>query len=108
MAIKRQHQQQHKEESEEKKKVRALAELKRENQRLRKQLSRTEKHLTKALKEEVLQDEEAAPEAPRVPERSADSCPECASVDIVNVTTPVGTLKGCKECGWRTNARKPA
>ena len=103
MVTKRQHLQQHKDESEEKKKTRAMVELKRENQKLRRKLSRTEKQLIKNISTMDKESDEPEPPLDSLPPKM--ECPECKGHDMVVMNTPTGTLTGCKDCSWKTHVK---
>lgn len=78
---------------------RERAELKKENQQLRRQVARLRKKIIEAEEiREVASDEEEVV-APLKP-----ICPRCASTDLGEIKTPNGkTVVSCRSCrGWRS------
>jgi hypothetical protein len=75
-----------------------LAETKRENHKLRRQLAKAEKRLVKALQAGApVSDDESSPVPVDTP---ADGCPECAEpIRVVSIGGKV--LKACPKCKWR-------
>jgi hypothetical protein len=76
--------------------TRELADLRRENDRLKRQVARLRKQIDHEVKEED-REPESKPE-PR------PCCPKCESTDLGEVTTPSGkkvlSCRGCKK--WRS------
>lgn len=93
------HQQQHRSQSEEKQRSRQLVDLKRENQSLKRKISKLQKYLQKVLESGL--DPTPAEESPEHLGTDTSACPACGSHDLGQVALPGGTLRVCKSCGWR-------
>jgi hypothetical protein len=77
-----------------------LAEIKRENQQLKRKLARAEKAAQKLLENSALV-VEADPDLPDAPRQApANACPTCNEALTVVGMGPK-TLHACKGCGWR-------
>jgi len=91
---------QHREQKEEKKRNKLLAETKRENHQLKRQISRLQKAIQKILdKTEVAEDLEGFPKRPDPLE-----CPDCKQTSVSVIRLPFGNMLVCKECGYRGKA----
>lgn len=94
-------QQQHRPEAEEKKRNKLLAEVKSENQHLRKQIARLQKRIEKLMQSPVI--EEIDPE-PAIKLPPLVGCVSCKAIgSITEFKIPSGTiLQTCTSCGHRT------
>lgn len=93
---------QHRANNEERAKNKLMAELKRENQQLRRKVGRLQKQLARAT-ERALETEPPEPEVqPEVTVTVApkDSCPNCASTVSISYLGPF-VLRICDSCTWR-------
>lgn len=79
-----------------------VAELKRENQTLKRKVSRLQKYLKTALENQapVEEPDQVLIEALQAPETDGSRCPDCKSQDVKTIQTPTSVLLACK-CGWR-------
>jgi len=82
---------------------RELAETKRENHKLKRQLAKMQKRLVKAIETEAspeVDDEVTALEQAPKQDTTGVACPSCdGPVTVIKLGTKA--LKACKNCGWR-------
>lgn len=95
----KEHQPQHKNRRKEAK-GKELSDLKRENNKLKRQLARATKELTKHLDREPPEEENHKPtQEPKIVSKVA--CDNCRSENIKMARLPTGNLVVCTICGWR-------
>lgn len=94
------HQVQHKERREEAK-GKELADIKRENSQLKRQVARLTKQLTRALDTQSNDTDDKNVREHVESQRKAAKCEQCPSLNLKSVKIPGGTLVVCKDCGWR-------
>lgn len=97
---KKQHQTQNKERREEAK-GKELAETRKENQQLRRQVARLTKQIAKSVPPEPLEPDDANVREHTESQRNAYKCGSCGSPNLKSVKMPTGTLTVCKDCQWR-------
>jgi len=95
-------QQQHRETRETRKQNQLLAELKKENQQLRRKIARVQKQLQKAV--EIRAQTEPDSETEEVRALQSPDCPVCRAENLTHVQLPFGVLICCKKCGFRKKA----
>jgi predicted RNA-binding Zn-ribbon protein involved in translation (DUF1610 family) len=102
---KHQHQVQHRERRDESR-ARELADLKKENLQLKRQVARLSKHLNKVLDAQAEKEESATQEhqeqrVKAAPKKVDFTCPSCESINVKKLPLRTGVLVACKDCGWR-------
>lgn len=73
-----------------------LAETKKENQQLRRQIARLTKQLSRITDISQSEDHEVS-----VKKEHKPKCPDCESTNIKTIKLHTGQLTACKDCGWR-------
>lgn len=94
------HQTQHKAAREERK-SKELADLKRENQSLKRKISKLQTYTKKLLEMVQFAPEEEAVLAIATEAVKLDACGGCGNKNLTHVSLPTGTMIACKQCGWR-------
>ena len=80
--------------------VKEFNEIRRENQSLKRQVSRLQSYVAKLLGQNdniATEDEE---QGPKPLDTSGVQCPDCSG-PLTTVNLGIKTLRGCKGCGWR-------
>lgn len=93
------HSTQHREQTEEKKKNKLLAETKRENHQLKRQISRLQKTIQKILDQTGVEHEETKGIGPFF---ETLACPDCQQPNLTTIQLPFGNMIVCKGCGYRS------
>lgn len=96
------HQTQHRPTRDQKVINKQVAELKRENQALKRKVSRLQKYLKAALENQgpIEEPDRVQAEVLQAPETGSSGCPDCKGQEVKAIQTPTSVLLACK-CGWR-------
>lgn len=79
--------------------VKEFNDLRRENNALKRQVSRLQSYVTKLLGQQATVVDPESEELVRL-DTSGVQCPECNG-PLTTVNLGIKTLRGCKGCGWR-------
>lgn len=86
--------------------TRELALAKRENQSLKRQVSRLQKQLKKIMDAYSGDDSDSPTVSEPKAAKNEDSCIKCGSYKLSVLETPVSIIKICQHCKHRANVRK--